>query len=66
MLLAPSGMLPDGCKRSNNSQSDHRRNTRERWLATCQPERAECSRSPSEHPQCSVDALAHFFFSEDL
>ncbi len=67
ILLAASGILPDACKRSNNSQgADYSRNTRERWLATCQPMRAECSRSLSERRQCAVDARENFFFPENF
>jgi hypothetical protein len=65
MLLASSGSCRMACKHSSNSQSvDHRRNTREDWLATCHPERAECSRSPSERRQGSVDARKNFLFPE--
>src|SRR5436190_4322404 len=36
------------------------------WLATCQPERAKCARSPSEHRQRAIDACQYFLFPQHL
>ena len=36
------------------------------WLATCQPERAECSPSPSELRPRAIDACQYFLFPQHL
>ena len=36
------------------------------WLATCQPERAKCARSPSELRQRAINACQHFLLYEDV
>jgi hypothetical protein len=49
MLLASSGMLPDALPTCCNSLRNLPRkimSSAADWLAVCQPERAECSRSP--------------------
>jgi hypothetical protein len=49
MLLASSGMLPDDDSvRWCESAVAPYPSLLKGWLAACQPERAECSRSPSE------------------
>ena len=53
MFLASSGMLPDALWRVMRKARTVARkiiSCAARWLAICQPERAECSRSPNDKP----------------